>query len=287
MIVAGDAPTLRTWHLLQHEGFHQYARAALGRKLPPSLDEGLAEYFGEAIFTGDGYVTGVIPSWRLQRLRQAQATESLEALPRFLKLTAEQWNADAAVTRYDQAWSIVQFLLHGDDGRWEPALTRYLRALSSGREAERAWADCFGSPEELQQHWQEYWKSQPTQPNRSLYAQAATLTVTSFLARATAQGQSFDSFPAFRQAADELRLQIAEKEWLPPRLLSESIDLGQAMGAWELYRDPSGAPKVLWYSSLGPGFVGSFTLHAGGVEHVSAKAVAQAWGTPASNPAPK
>src|SRR5439155_8711537 len=97
MVVAGDTPTLQTWHLVQHEGFHQYARAAIGRKLPIWLDEGLAEYFGEAIFTGDGYVTGIIPSWRLQRLRTELASGAFAPLPQFIKLSDEQWNADPSV----------------------------------------------------------------------------------------------------------------------------------------------------------------------------------------------
>ena len=45
----------------------KFAHATIGHKLPPWLDEGLAEYFGEAIFTGDGYVDGAIPPWRAKR----------------------------------------------------------------------------------------------------------------------------------------------------------------------------------------------------------------------------
>ena len=33
--------------------------------MPTWLNEGLAEYFGEGIFTGDGFVTGVISPERL------------------------------------------------------------------------------------------------------------------------------------------------------------------------------------------------------------------------------
>ena len=71
MAVAGEKLTGLTWQTIQHEGFHQFARTLIQDDLPPWLNEGLAEYFGEAIFTGDGYVVGVIPPWRAAAHPQA------------------------------------------------------------------------------------------------------------------------------------------------------------------------------------------------------------------------
>src|SRR3954468_12999444 len=59
--------SLATWHVVQHEGFHQFAHAVIGGKVPMWADEGLAEYFGEGLFTGDGFVAGLIPQARLMR----------------------------------------------------------------------------------------------------------------------------------------------------------------------------------------------------------------------------
>ena len=36
-----------TWHVVQHEGFHQFAHAVIGGELPIWVNEGLADYFGE------------------------------------------------------------------------------------------------------------------------------------------------------------------------------------------------------------------------------------------------
>ena len=80
MAVAGKKTSQDTWHVVQHEGFHQFAHAVIGGTMPIWLDEGLAEYFGESIFTGDGFVTGVIPPWRLSRLKTEIADKKLMAL---------------------------------------------------------------------------------------------------------------------------------------------------------------------------------------------------------------
>ena len=69
MGVAGELENAFTWHLIQHEGFHQFAAAVIGGDRPVWVNEGLAEYFGEAIFTGDGFIAGIIPQWRLKRIR--------------------------------------------------------------------------------------------------------------------------------------------------------------------------------------------------------------------------
>src|SRR4051812_4081175 len=64
-----DRCDARTWHVLQHEGFHQFAAAVIGGDRPPWVNEGIAEYFGEALFTGDRYVSGIVPPWRLRRVQ--------------------------------------------------------------------------------------------------------------------------------------------------------------------------------------------------------------------------
>ncbi|MBV8782403.1 MAG: hypothetical protein JO353_13490, partial [Phycisphaerae bacterium] len=43
------------WHVVQHEGFHQFVHAVIGGEIPIWVNEGMAEYFGESIFTGDGF----------------------------------------------------------------------------------------------------------------------------------------------------------------------------------------------------------------------------------------
>ena len=66
----------RTWHTVQHEGFHQFAHVVIRGDLPIWVNEGLAEYFGEAVFTGDGFVSGVIPPTAMTGIRRLPATRA-------------------------------------------------------------------------------------------------------------------------------------------------------------------------------------------------------------------
>src|SRR3954451_13039725 len=50
----GQRDTLR--RTLQHEAFHQFAYKALGANMPIWINEGMAQLFEEAIWTGDGFL---------------------------------------------------------------------------------------------------------------------------------------------------------------------------------------------------------------------------------------
>ncbi len=62
-----------------------------------------------------------------------------------MAVTPEQWRAEMGIANYDQAWSMVHFLVHGDGGRYQPAFAKCVRELSPGRSADGAWRDAVGS----------------------------------------------------------------------------------------------------------------------------------------------
>ena len=64
MTLAADGRV--NWPAVQHEGFHQFVSAVIGGPMPIWANEGMAEYFGMAQFTGDGFVVGLIPPARLR-----------------------------------------------------------------------------------------------------------------------------------------------------------------------------------------------------------------------------
>jgi hypothetical protein len=47
----------------------------IGGELPIWVNEGMAEYFGEGIFTGDGFITGVIPPKRLRMIKETSSSK--------------------------------------------------------------------------------------------------------------------------------------------------------------------------------------------------------------------
>ncbi len=269
MAIAGQKTTLNTWHVVQHEGFHQFAHAVIGGTMPPWMNEGLAEYFGEAIFTGDGFVAGVVPPWRLTRLKASISAGRLMNVADMMQLTHEQWWKQMNIDNYDQAWSMVHFLVHGDDGRYQQAFSACIREISRGRTFERAWADSIGSTDGFQERWKSYWMSQPASPTSHLYAQAIVATFTSFLARATVLNQTFRSFEDFRTTIENGKLKISNEDWLPPSLLAQTIDAVDTYGRPVLLIRPGRQPQLSLTLQDGVKLTGTYTLLGEKVEHVS------------------
>ncbi len=283
MAVAGQRIDARTWHVVQHEGFHQFAHAVIGGDIPSWLNEGLAEYFGEGIFTGDGFVIGIVPPWRLQRLQLEISRGALKSVRSIMSVSPQQWNAEMSGANYDQAWSMVHFLVHGDDGRYVPAFSQCIRAISAGKSFDAAWMSTIGPAGGFEERWKAYWLSQPPSPTHALYQRATVATLTSFLARATAEHQTFPDVTAFAKAADGGLLKMVPDDWLPPSLLASAVkaaqfdapaadaapDGAQAV-VWELKAGLAKLPNLTLVTSDGTRMTGSFTLSG---THVSAVSV--------------
>ena len=235
MAIAPEIPTGPmaeiAWAVVQHEGFHQFADAVIGGELPIWLNEGLAEYFSEAVYTGDGYVSGLVPQWRLERVRRRFADGDFMPLERFMSMSHADWNGDLRLAHYDQAWTLVHFLAHGDGGRYQKPFGRFVGLLGRGTGWERAWRDSFGDARGLEARWRAYWTTMPDAPSARGYAEATVAALTSGLARATASGQSFASADDYLAAAADRRVEVSDADWLPPRLLAAASAEASRMAA--------------------------------------------------------
>jgi hypothetical protein len=267
MAIAGDQTNGTTWHVVQHEGFHQFAHAVIRGELPPWVNEGIAEYFGESLFTGDGFVTGIVPPWRLKRLQEEIKTGQLKSIKDMMLLSHATWNAQMRIENYDQAWSMVHFLAHGENGRYQDAFVNFMKLIGRGIQWPQAWLQTFGSAAEFEQHWKDYWLNQPPNPTKDLYAQAATAIFTSFIARARAQKQTFDSFQEFLDDAKDGKVKTGEtiEDWLPPKLLENAAR--SADGAriqWKIEPNPANkTSRLVTELEDGTTLVGSYALAGG------------------------
>ena len=275
MAIAGHRLTADTWHTVQHEGFHQFAHAVIGGDFPTWLNEGLAEYFGEGVYTGDGFVVGVVPPWRLQRVQQAIRGGKVKGVVAMMNVSAGQWERELDIANYDQAWSMVHFLVHADNGRYAPALSQCIRELSAGHTPEVAWADAIGSTDGFDEKWKAYWLAQPKSPTAQLYGRATVATLTSFLARATAQKQAFADVDAFAAAARADQLKMSADDWLPRSLLTDALRRGQLDGddatagpGWSLGVGANKQPTLSATAADGCRLTGSFVLVNGRVASV-------------------
>ena len=236
MAVAGNQTDARTWHRVQHEAFHQFAHHTLGTELPPWLNEGLAEYFAESAFTGDSMVTGLVPEHRRARIIAAIEAKEFMPLERMMLMSSEQWNRLLVRDNYDQAWSLVVYLLHGENGAYAGRFNEFLGLCSQGHNWQNAWRQSFGSINGLERGWLRWWVQLPQNPAAQAYRQATTRTLTSFWARAVSQGQAIRSFEDFRRLGSAGQLAFDDRQWLPPSLLHQALDEAQALvdegGAW-------------------------------------------------------
>ena len=136
---AAEAISERTWRVMQHEGFHQFAATVIRYSLPPWLSEGLASYFEEAIFTGDGMVSGVIPPRRAQQVAQGLNSGRFVSISKMMTMSQESWNAKLEGENYDQAWAMVHFLANAEEGKYRVPFLRFLLSLARGSSKEKAW----------------------------------------------------------------------------------------------------------------------------------------------------
>jgi len=169
--VARDARGLATYvqgrqkeqvlEVLQHEGFHQFAWNYIGRRLPQWVNEGLAQYFEDAKIRGGDIELGRADRRRLRVLEQAMRKDRLMPLEKIIKLDNRQWNnvlnsdAEAGTYMYAQAWSMVYFLIHGDNGRYQDAFKQYLHMLADGKANNQAVEKAFdtSSFEAMRRRW--------------------------------------------------------------------------------------------------------------------------------------
>ncbi len=159
-----DRSRPQTLETLQHEGFHQFAHAYIGRHLPVWVDEGLAEYFSDGLVVGKKMKVGLATERRLRIVQAAIRQKTVIAFDALLGMTGEQWHRNmtsgspAGQLQYHQAWSLVYFLIHGDGGRYRKAFESYLILVNKGRLSRTAFSQAFGTEntEAFRQRWQRY-----------------------------------------------------------------------------------------------------------------------------------
>jgi hypothetical protein len=264
----GTRPDARAWHVIQHEAFHQYLLGKLGYEVPVWLNEGLAEYFSESIYTGDGFVSGVVPAWRLKRLQESLKAQALLPMAELIEMSHVRWNAQLRQENYDMAWSLVQFLAHGDKGAYQDSMVRYVQEARTERLAARAFREIFGDARNVEDRWKAYWLNYPEPEGKHTMAIAAVQTVCSFLARAELSRQVVKDMPQLEALARKDDLRQPKSDSLPISLLCECLQWAPQLGRWDLNLKPG--PGIELVLEDGVKVRGRYTTRAGRVEQVEA-----------------
>ncbi len=200
-------PLSRIHHVMQHEGFHQFANSRFGNDLPMWVNEGLAEFFGEAVVVGRTVVIGQSTPRVIGSLKNAIENQRYIRFLDLLTMSPQQWNArvqagDASI-QYQQSWSMVQFLVYGDNQRYQAAFESYLRRINAGQDSVQAFIQAFGTSDvdEFETRWIEYAKQ--AQPSAFVTAMERAEFLAEGMTAAIAAGKR-------PQTLDELKLVLQE-----------------------------------------------------------------------------
>jgi uncharacterized protein DUF1570 len=156
---------------LYHEGFHQFMYHAVSPNCPVWLNEGLAEYFGAATWNGKKFVTGECPTRRIVMLRAIMDDRKAIPFKDLFSMTDADWLASVrkdparATVQYVQAWAIVHFLVHADEGRYAKRLEEVVRAIHKSKPGATAFLDVFGKDlPKFERLWTRYAKAMEPTP---------------------------------------------------------------------------------------------------------------------------
>jgi hypothetical protein len=264
----GTRPDTRAWHVIQHEAFHQYLAGKLGYDVPVWLNEGLAEYFSESMYTGDGFVSGIVPPARLKRLQEALKSDSMLSVAELIEMPHARWNAQLRQENYDMAWSLVQFLAHGDGGKYQDDMVRYVQEARTERMAARAFEEIFGDEKAVQERWRAYWLNYHDDEGKRALAVAAMEAVCSYVARANLSRQPIKSMPQLELLASKDELRQPRNDTLPITLLSEYLQWAPKLGVWEF--SPKLGSGVELVMDGGVKVKGRYVVRSGRVDQVEA-----------------
>jgi hypothetical protein len=259
------------WHVVQHEGFHQFVHMVIGGRIPIWVNEGLAEYFGSGIWTGDGLVTGVANPRRVRRVQGHIKGKKILPMLQMLKMTHKEWNAKLAMRNYDQAWSMVHFLVHAEEGKYRKAFGKFINDISRGRDWERSYVRRFGKDTDaFEKKYSEYWMNWKKDSYEDRVSRAIVETLTSYLARAELLGQQHTDVKSFFEAVSKGNAQVDPKKrprlWLPNSLGQGAVKRANSRGEWSLTRPEegeSGKVTLTLTAKDGTVFKGTYTLPRG------------------------
>lgn len=268
MVSASKETGSQVWHVMQHEGFHQFAAKLISAKLPTWINEGMAEYFGEGVWTGDAMICGLLPPGRVQMVQDAIANKRLMDFDQMVKMSLDDWNGRLKYENYTQAWSMVHFLAHAEGGKYQKLFVAFLKDMEGGEAPKAAWAKRFGSNQAaFEKKYEDWWAALPPNPTQDLFTQATVQTMTSYLARATLLKQKYDDADAFFAACRDGKLDMDPKKnaaiWLPKTLLQRELAKAAELQKWTLvYVSKTASPKLKLTLEDGTTFTGSFELKA-------------------------
>ncbi len=168
MVLSTDRnPEEETFHIMNHEGFHQYMYYLMGRDrgvyVPSWLNEGVGDYFfGGAWEKKKGrLVFEIKPNWwRLETIVKAVKEGTHVPLREIFRYTQNDYYANPGLC-YAEGWAICYFFLKSPAAKkrgYDKIPRRMLQALQTGGDWEKATDTVLGryDLDRMEMEWKEY-----------------------------------------------------------------------------------------------------------------------------------
>ncbi|HEX8339338.1 MAG TPA: DUF1570 domain-containing protein [Tepidisphaeraceae bacterium] len=238
------------WPTVVHEAFHQYAEEIIGGgPWPAWLNEGTAEYYDHAGFTGDGYFPGAVSARQVAANAEMLRGKTFIRFDRLLAMGQAEWNRHFRHELYHESWSIVHYLMHGDaDSRKTyEAFVQGVADSKNEKDVAAAWRAAVPDDRAFERAWRRYWTENNKDNTKLISQQRVALTTLSGIARLNASHgrQVRDLEQYFRLSqAKQLNLKDTPELWLPPDLLLTAATDRDRNAQWRLAYDANGKPTL-------------------------------------------
>ena len=224
----------------------------------------------------------MIPPYRLKRVQDQIRRGKTRPFLEMFRLTPEQWSDDLRDLRdangeeysqarinYDQAWSMVHYLVNADGGKYRAGFSGLIRDVAGGTDWRLAFRRRFGQEvRPFEDRYKRWWPARKPDATAGLYTEAVVATMTSYFARAVAQGQQFATAEDFFREARSGTLKAHRSQWLPPRLLNRALVHARLwQPAWSIDKSVRTAKLVLTWPT-GTVYTGTFTHSRGKCDRV-------------------
>jgi hypothetical protein len=238
-------PRQRVLHVVQHEGFHQFAYAFFGNELPPWLNEGLAEFFGESVVEGTRVIVGQASPGSVATVRKAVESGTYIPFLDILSMDKDRWNANVrggtAATQYPQSWSMVHYLVYGENGVHERCFSDMLRRLNAGTrplDALKQSLNIVSDREvaEFEARWKKY--AAELKPGAYVAARARLEFLAEGLREVWSKGERPADLAALKAAMREARFRLATGSHGFPMTLDASDDANFTVPDDDVNRGP-------------------------------------------------
>jgi Flp pilus assembly protein TadD len=145
--------------VLYHETFHQFLAYYLDHA-PQWFNEGHGDYFGPSTYNEKTKQMEIRTNpWRLKGIQQGIQSGRYTPVTKLMQMTqAEMYDPKTVGMNYAEAWSLVYFFWHFENGKYAKLLQQYFQFLSKDEDLKGAYEAVFAKQDmaKIEEEWKKF-----------------------------------------------------------------------------------------------------------------------------------